>query len=210
MAHAIPRPCLGGVWESSEPLRLCQESHRENLMVGHTGATAACGIIQLPLQSPLCEGRWPQLPSSTRGGNMELGPAEAVCPPPSWLWHLLGGLTTCRTWQDRVPCPGRAACIPLPLSALTLLHWFQKKTPEKCVRLPELLPPLPGQMPKIAVEHCLNYSPKWDWLEPVQHVCSNGWFYCLSLNCFGMCFVYSNNWSCFVTSELVAAGRSKL
>lgn len=71
---------------------------------------------------------------------MELSPVEAVCCPPSWLWHLPGGVSTC--WatarQDRVPlsCAAkrcRAACIPPTSSAaLALLHWFQKKTPEGC------------------------------------------------------------------------------
>lgn len=110
--QATPGWCLRKFWA----LRLCQGNHSENVMVRHTRPRAVCGVTQLPLQTPLLTGGGPSCPRLAQRSNLELSPFEAVCPPPSWPWHLLGGLSTCRTmtWQDRVPCPVQG-CLYSPI-----------------------------------------------------------------------------------------------
>lgn len=102
---------------------------------------------------------------------MELSPVEAVCCPPSWLWHLPSGLSTWGrgvAWQDRIPLPhaaerGTGAGLPARFQQHPTFSAVSRRRLQRGVstRLNCLLPPpLLGQMPKIAVELCLNYSPK--------------------------------------------------
>lgn len=110
-----PMPSAGHAWVLSEPLRLCQGNHSENSMVRHTQATCSVWQYSPALTDSLCEGGWPQLPSSS--------PEEVHGAESCWgcvLSTLLalaspGGslnLQDCDMagWCPPVQC--RAACIP--------------------------------------------------------------------------------------------------
>lgn len=143
----------------------------------------------------------PRLPTSTTEEARQIWVLQGLCCPSHCWWHLCprpAGLCSVRTMS---PCPTH------PLHVFSSIHTSPltvKKTPQAiygCQNAPFL-----SQMPKIAVELCLNES---DWSR--SNVCAlMGGFIAsatIVLECALFIAIIDR---VFVSNELVAAGRSKL
>lgn len=209
VANASPKPCPGAEKVLAVPRRSCARRTTVRIWWWNTLwpcvvyrvsqlslETSGCVALrrkvapapQLPISS-LEEATWSWVLLSLRAAHSPGCGVSQVVSRPTGLW--------CGRTTSRCPVQLREALMQGCLHPPAHLQQHPLFSPGSRRRLQRgvsaclnclLPPPLLGQMPKIAVELCLNYSPKWDWLEPVQSVCSNGWFYCLSYNCFGMCF----------------------